>query len=85
VKHVARNPELARNIAANINRILGARGLSPADLIEATGEPPNTIYRLCRGENVPLADLVDVVARTLDVSVDRLLEKPVQKKSSPAA
>jgi transcriptional regulator with XRE-family HTH domain len=93
VKHVARNPELPRNIAANVTRILESRGLSVADLVESTGEPPNTIYRLCRGDNVPLADLVDVVARSLDVSVERLFQKPAkvpagkpaQKKSSPAA
>ena len=65
-----------QNIAANLQRIMGERGISQTRLASMTGQPIMTISRLVRGQNEPRIALVAQVAEALDVSMDRLVSPP---------
>jgi len=74
--------EVKQNLAANILRILEARGWDQPMLAEATGEWLSTINRICRGENLPRVGVVSRIAEALDVSIDRLIAPPPSEPPS---
>lgn len=61
------------NIAANVRRLLTARGWSQFDLSRKTGEKQPTINRICNGKNIPSAAILSRIAEAFDVSIDRLV------------
>ena len=71
--------ETARNIAANVRRLLEARQWSGRELARRTGEEPTTISRITRATNMPGAGVVARVAEAFDVSLDRLTGPPPKK------
>ncbi len=61
------------NIAANVRRLLSARGWSQFDLARNTGEKQQTINRICNAKNIPSAAILSRIAEAFDVSLDRLV------------
>lgn len=72
-----------QNISSNVRRILEERGMSVYRLAIATKEPPNTVYRIVRGENEPGTVVLARIAEALECTVDELLSFP--KKSQKRA
>ena len=79
---VVSNDEARENIAANITRLLDARGWNQQDLADATGESKMTISNIVRGNYLTNAGTVARIAEALDVTVDRLISAPPEKISS---
>ena len=77
--------EARRNIASNLRRILQERGISQVKLAALTGECEMTISRVIRGTNTPGVALIARIADALDVSMDRLVEKPAERNLSATA
>lgn len=75
------NTETAKaNISANVRRLLDERGMSVYQLAKKTGEPPNTVYRIARGDNEPGTVLLCRIAEALECTMDDLLAFPEKKK-----
>jgi len=72
------NEEAAKNLAANVQRLLEQRGWNQADLARRTGDNENTISRVVRGANVVNVGILARIAEAFDVSSDRLLMPPPQ-------
>ena len=68
--------EIRANIAANLRRILAARGLTQADLAKLSHESEMNISRVIRGTNTVGTDITAHIAEALDVSIDRLVSSP---------
>ena len=68
--------EARENIAANLRRIMAARGMSQRELAEKTHRPVMTINRLYRGEYEPKVSLIANVAEVLGFSIETLLATP---------
>lgn len=74
-----------KNITQNVNRILKSRGWTVADLVRASREPQNTVYRIFRGENIPDAVTLANIADALDTTTDKLMETPSLEKMQTVA
>lgn len=72
------------NIAANVRRLLNARGWSQNELARKTGEKQATINRICNGRNMPSAAILSRIAEAFDVSLDRLVDEPPANATSAA-
>jgi len=70
------NDEAAKNLAANVQRLLGRRQWTQADLARRTGDNENTISRVVRGKNAVSVGILARIAEAFDVSSDRLLMPP---------
>lgn len=68
--------EIRSNIAANLRRAIDDRGWSVATLIEKSGVPQNTVYRILRGENEPSITHLWALCETLGMSMDRIVDSP---------
>lgn len=88
---VTENEIVLTHLAANVSRLLVARGMSARQLAARTGESPMTISRVCRGITLPSVAVAMRIAEAFDVSIDRLVAPPtesatrVKKKSSRSA
>lgn len=65
-----------KNLAANIKRLLAARGISMRELARLTGESAMTISHICGETRMPGAGIVLRIAEALDVNMDRLFDEP---------
>ena len=74
-----------KNIHANLVRLLAVRGWSIRDLVFASGEPHNNVYRTVRGESVPSAVTLRNLADALDVNTDTLLNPPPKQNLQTVA
>jgi len=73
-----RRAEVRRNVAANLRRIIKARGLSIRKVAELSGVGHMTVHRLQAGKgDVAHTDLL-LIARALDLSTDRLDRPPAE-------
>ena len=81
---VISDDQAKKNIAANIRRLLAARGWTQTDLSEAAHENKMTISNVCTGKHVPGAGLLARIAEALDVSIDRLVDSPPEKSKTSA-
>ncbi len=77
--------EALQNISANIERLLEARRWTQRELALKTGESENTISRVRRGLNLPLAGLIIRIAEAFDVTIDRLCSPPPPTNSKKAS
>lgn len=68
--------DIRANIAANLRRMLADRQWSVLDLVEKSGVPQNTVYRIVRGENEPSITHMAAICDTLGCSIDRLISEP---------
>ena len=71
-------------IAANLQRLLAAKGWSQVDLARRSGGAEMTVSRIVRGQNMPGAGILGRMAAALGVSVDDLYvpqPKPAKKTS----
>ena len=68
--------EVVANVAANVVRLLDARGWVQAELARATGVTTFTISRIVRGTTTPSGIALAKIAEAFDVSVDRLIGPP---------
>jgi len=68
--------DVLHHLAANLQRLLVARGWSQSDLARATGEPMMTISRIVRAQNMPGIGAIARIAEAFDVSIDRLTGPP---------
>lgn len=66
-------------VAANIQARLNAIGKTTYWLMKATGELPNRIYPVVRGDAMATAGLLSRIAEALDCTADFLLSKPSKK------
>lgn len=71
--------EAKENIAANVLRLLSARGWSQKKLSVETGETEMTVSRICRGQSVSGIGVIARIAEALDVTIDRLIDQPPRK------
>lgn len=74
-----------KNISQNVARMLKVRGWKVADLVRASHEPHNTVYRVFRGENIPDAVTLANIADALDTTTDKLMETPSEGKLQTVA
>lgn len=65
------------HVAANIQHRLGHR--TTYWLMKTTGELPNRIYPVVRGDALATAGLLSRIAEALDCTTDALLSKPSKK------
>lgn len=63
-------------IAANVRRLLSARGLTQSDLCRLTGDNAMRVSYMIRGLTEPSASFLARVAEALGVKVDDLLADP---------
>ena len=73
---VITDEQAKKHIAANLARLLKMQKISQSELARRTGEARMTIWRLCRGLNVPTAGVLARIAEALGTSLDSLLEVP---------
>ena len=60
--------------AANIGRMMGAAGVTAADVAEAMGfTTRNAVYRWLRGDTLPTLDNMVILADLLGAGVDDIL------------
>jgi transcriptional regulator with XRE-family HTH domain len=71
--NVITDAQLKKNLVANLKRILARNGVTPYRLAKLIDEPQNSVYRMCRGDNVPNAVILARVSEALDVTIDDLL------------
>ena len=81
---VISDEQAKQNVAANVLRLLAARGWTQTDLAEAAHENKMMISRICRAEHVAGVGLLSRIAEALDVSIDRLVDSPPEKSKTPA-
>lgn len=67
---------IGQNVAANLRRILAARGISQAALARQIDEGQSTINAICSGRHCPQMGVVVRIAEALDVSLDLLAAAP---------
>jgi len=63
-------------VAANVQHRLGVARKSTYWLMKQTGELPNRIYPVVRGDAMASAGLLSRIAEALDCTADALLSKP---------
>jgi len=68
-------------LAANLRRLIAARGLSLRALGRMIGESPMRLSNISRGAVIPDVACVSRIAEALDVSIEALL-RPCEEKSS---
>ena len=78
---VINDQQLKRNLTRNLKRILEAADVTPYRLAKMIDEPQNSVYRFCRGDNVPNAVILARVAEALGVTVDELIRSPKRQTS----
>ncbi len=69
------------NLAANVRRLLKARGLTQTRLAEMIDKPQSLVSRITDGRNMPGGTTLARIAEALDVSIDRLLAAPPENIS----
>lgn len=79
---VLTDDEAKEYVAANVVRLMNAKGLSQSDLARLCKVNFMAISRMARGTNLPPAWLLSRVAEVLKVSVDDLLADPAPGKKS---
>ena len=75
-----KQPDAIVNLAANVRRILAQRGWTQADLARASGQTNNTISRIVHAVNGANIGVLASISEALNVSPNRLLAPPKQKK-----
>ena len=76
MSNVITDKDAKRNIAANVRRLLKARGWRAVDLAKATSENEMRISYLLREKRLPTAAFLARLAEALDTTTDELLSKP---------
>jgi transcriptional regulator with XRE-family HTH domain len=71
--NVITDKQLKTNLARNLKQTLESRAITPYRLAKLIEEPQNSVYRICRGDNVPNAVILARIAEALDVTIDELL------------
>lgn len=66
-------------VAANVQGLLAQSNRKVFWLMKATGELPNRIYPVVRGDAMASAGLLSRIAEALQTSTDALLSKPSKK------
>lgn len=79
---VISNEEAARQLGANLTRILQKREMSVRGLAAETGEDPTQISRYTRGKSLPGLAVAARIAEALDVSIDALLRPSANSQSN---
>lgn len=64
------------NVAANLRRILAARGMSQSALARQIDAKQSTINTICIGRSCPQVGILARIAEVLDVSIDALAATP---------
>lgn len=77
----ASDEAIRQAIHRNLQRLLKKRKLKVSDLVTLTGEPPNTIYRISRGDNTPTVSTLYAIARALDTTVDFLISENLSEET----
>ena len=77
------NEEAAKNIAANVEKLLGSLGWSVRKLSRMTGDPHMSVVNALSGAHVPNAGILARIAEALNVSTDELVRG--RKKSRRTA
>lgn len=70
------DPQVKKNLAANVARLLEERGISQSQLASRANESEMTISRVVRGTNDVRVGVVVRIAEAFDVSQDRLTGPP---------
>jgi transcriptional regulator with XRE-family HTH domain len=70
-------------IAWNVRRLRAARGLSQEVLAVDAGVAAPYLSHIERGAANPTIDVLDRLARILDVEVDQLLQRPDEANGKP--
>jgi transcriptional regulator with XRE-family HTH domain len=76
---VTSDDEAKRNIPANLSRLLEERGMSQAELAQATGDTTMRISYYVRGERQPSAGALSRLAEALGVTMESLVAPPKNK------
>lgn len=67
-------------VAANVRRLLDARGWTAADLAREVGRQ-NTVYRIARGDNLPTLQTLQRLAGALGVGIEEFLAEPKKSRN----
>lgn len=67
------------HVAVNVQALLEKAGKSTYWLMKETGELPNRIYPVVKGEAMASVGLLSRIAEALGVPMDALIEKPSKK------
>ena len=76
--------DIRENIAENLRRMLEDRAWNTAKLVERSGVPTNTVYRILRGENEPSLTHIAAICDVLGCSIDRVISRPPELSQIPA-
>lgn len=76
---MATDKEAKIYVAANVQHLLDQAGHKVFWLMKATGEFPNRIYPVVRGDAMASAGLLSRIAEALETTADALLSKPSKK------
>lgn len=73
--------EAKQNIAANIQAMLNAKGLSQADLARITHENAMRVSFVVRGIKIPSASFLNRIAEALNCKMEDIMKPPGKKLS----
>lgn len=65
-------------VATNLTRLMNEKGFTQTQLSDASGVSRIAINHWLRQYNLPRLDMIALVARTLDVPVDTLLDGMIE-------